>query len=362
MKLADVRIDPELDAKLPKLTDEEFIGLEREIVKYKGRTDRDPLDDPIHVWSEGNIIIDGHNRYRILIANKMDTEKFAVHDEFKAKSEVIEWIYNHQMCRRNLTIQQKVALISDWEKARAKEAEAKLHLASGGDRRSEAFRNQGSANLHEVEKTVGIRTAEEAAKKVGMSEHSYRDAKLILEEGSEAKIERMNKGGRGNGVSAIANEIREGIPDGKRKCRSCGEVKDLSEFKKSGADGISTICKKCYNASQRKNKKIKPVPVEPAVSEPSENLDDGVKELIKKSYAPASYYDTESKPDRTIQDAIDMVENVCKDARNKIEIAIKRYSDILNSQEDREKIASIIRNFRTEIGTVEHNLRYTTHI
>lgn len=354
MELADVRIDPELDAILPKLTDEEFVGLEKDIVKYKGRTDRDPLDDPIHVWSEGNIIMDGHNRYRILVANKMKTENFKVHDEFNAKSEVVEWIYNHQVCRRNLTIQQKVALIADWEKERAKEAEARLHLAKGRG-------VKGSSNLNEV-KSDDIRTAAEAAKKIGMSENSYRDAKLISSQGSAQKIERMNKGGRGNGISAIANEIREGIPDGKRKCRSCGEVKDLSEFKKSGADGISTICKKCYNASQRKNKKIKPVPVEPAISKPSEDLDDGVKELIKKSYAPASYYDTESKPDRTIQDAIDMVENVCKDAKNKIEIAIKRYSDILNSQKDRDAIASIIRNFRTEIGTVETNLRYTTHI
>lgn len=364
MNLSDVRIDPELEKKLPKLRDEEFIGLERDIVKYKGRTDRDPLDDPIHVWAKGNYIIDGHNRYRILIANKMETKNFTVHDEFENKSDVIKWMYDHQAHRRNLTIEQQLTWAMQYEKEIAKEAKERQKQA-GGDRKSDAYKESLSSNLNEP--IDGIRTAAEAAKMVGMSENSYRDGKLILEKGSEEKIERMNKGGRGNKVSSIANEVREGIPDGKRKCRTCGLVKDLSEFKKSGKEGFATICKDCYNESQRA-KKIKPMPVAQPEEEPvkekvvSEEVDDDIKAFIKKSYAPDDYYDTTTKPEKNIQDAIAQLNIIFKDTKTKIMFVLKRYEDILKSQRDRDEVGRYIKEFRVEIGSFEHNLMHTTHL
>lgn len=362
MKFTEIRVNPEFESKLPGLTDEEFLGLEKDIVKYKGRTDRDPLDDPIHVWAEGNYIIDGHNRYKILVANKMETKNIRVHDEFENKSDVIKWMIDHQRHRRNLTVQQKVTMVAEWEKEIAKEAKERQLAAQNNDRGRAV-----SSNLNEQVNAEPIRTAAEAAKMAGMSENSYRDAKLILEKGSGEKIERMNKGGRGNGVSSIANEVREGIPDGKRKCRTCGQIKDLSEFKKSGKEGISTICKSCYNESKRV-KKIKPLsatqPEEGSAQEEvvPEEVDDDIKAFIKKSYAPASYYDTTTRPERTLKDAIDMMENVCKESIGKIEIVLKRYEDILRSNADRDRMANVLKEFRAKTGNFENNLRYTTHI
>lgn len=70
----------------------------------------------------------------------------------------------------------------------AKEKEARLHLASGGDKRSDEFRrNQGESNLTQVEskKEREPQTDEIMAKKAGFkSKNTWKDAKLIVTKGT----------------------------------------------------------------------------------------------------------------------------------------------------------------------------------
>ena len=85
--------------------------------------------------------------------------------------------------------------------------------------------------------------------KIGVSGKTYRNQRLVALEGTEEQKRRMDKGGKGNGVSAIANEIRDrkdGVPNGFRKCTKCGEVKPLSEFGK----GNARHCVQCVSKSK----------------------------------------------------------------------------------------------------------------
>ena len=157
MNISEIKINPLFENLLPALTDEEFTGLEADIVK------RREIINPIIVWNKDNVIVDGHNRYKILIAHKMTTENIVTMD-FDDESNVIEWIYNNQKNRRNLTKSQLVHVWSEWEKQRAKEAKERQRGGQGGVLLS--------SNLNEA-KEEPIRTSAEVAKKIGVSENTY---------------------------------------------------------------------------------------------------------------------------------------------------------------------------------------------
>jgi len=94
----DIVIDPEFEALCPPLSEEEAMHLEADIVRFGCR-------DPIVVWGTKNILVDGHNRYRICTKNKVP---FKVHKiEFTDRRHARGWIITNQLGRRNLTPEQK---------------------------------------------------------------------------------------------------------------------------------------------------------------------------------------------------------------------------------------------------------------
>lgn len=240
MKLADLKIDEDFRTLLPELDAESYTELERLIVK-------DGVREPITIWN--GYIADGHNRYKICKAHKILEVEVSVLDREK-KSEVMEWILENQKARRNLPLIDLVALYSKYEEQYRKEAKQRQ---ADNMRNNQKQNLQKSSNLNESEKQEEIRTAAKVAEKLNISENTYRDLKLINEKGSEEKKERARKGGRGNSTSALAKEIKEGIPDGYRKCRKCGEVKPLDEFwKRDKSSGIyETICICCRNKKKK---------------------------------------------------------------------------------------------------------------
>lgn len=68
MNIDDLVVDKEFDELLPVLSPDELDQLEQSILTYG-------LMDPIKAWEEPEsgryIIIDGHNRYRILRKNNL---------------------------------------------------------------------------------------------------------------------------------------------------------------------------------------------------------------------------------------------------------------------------------------------------
>lgn len=222
MNEMNLRIDEDYKNLLPELTAEEYTGLERDIVKHG-------ILSPIIVWN--GVIVDGHNRYAIAQAHifpdaAIPTKEIA----FDGKAQAIEWIINNQKSRRNLTKSQLVAAWSKYEEEVSKEAEARMKEG----------RNQYSPSKNFSEGKEPIRTAAEVAAKIGVSEPTYRDMKLITEKGTEDQIARMDKGGKGNGVSTIAKEIKGKQSDVTKKTSESKPLEPAEDFlKRSRAEAMA---------------------------------------------------------------------------------------------------------------------------
>lgn len=103
-----LRIDPEFESQIPPLVEDEFRQLEENIVNDG------VIINPLIVWN--GIIVDGHNRYRIL---QLHPEiSYTTHEkDFPDRYAVIAWICKNQLGRRNLTEEQKKYLLGRQYKA-----------------------------------------------------------------------------------------------------------------------------------------------------------------------------------------------------------------------------------------------------
>lgn len=120
--LENLIVDPEFEEKIPRLSEEEFQLLEQLILE-EGR-----IKDPIVTWN--GIIVDGHNRYRIMLKHPEIQIPFDTYEkEFSDRFAAIAWICRNQLGRRNLTPENRKYLIG-----KQYEAEKASH---GGDRWSD---------------------------------------------------------------------------------------------------------------------------------------------------------------------------------------------------------------------------------
>jgi hypothetical protein len=90
-----LKIDPEFEGLLDAQTELSYEELKKLIEK-------DGIENPITVWKEEAIILDGHNRYKIageLGIKEPPTQEKSFPDRAAAK----EWIIRNQLGRRNLT-------------------------------------------------------------------------------------------------------------------------------------------------------------------------------------------------------------------------------------------------------------------
>ena len=98
----EIRVDHEFESRIPPLTEEEFRNLEKNILTAG------EIYSPIIVWN--GMIVDGHNRYRILKGHPELTWSVKEMD-FENRDEAMGWICGNQLGRRNLTPMQKKYLI-----------------------------------------------------------------------------------------------------------------------------------------------------------------------------------------------------------------------------------------------------------
>ena len=102
LKLSSLKIDPEFSAQILPLSFEELQQLKMNMIR-DGK-----LTDPIIVWNK--TILDGHNRYNLL--KKHSFIEYEIKEmELSSRQEVLIWICNHQLGRRNLTPERRKYLI-----------------------------------------------------------------------------------------------------------------------------------------------------------------------------------------------------------------------------------------------------------
>lgn len=230
MRVADLKIDDDFKNLLPPLTADEKSGLEKDILAHG-------VLDPIITWD--GFIVDGHNRYDICIRHGITDVDTKALNFITKKSDVMQWIISHQLGKRNLTKSQLVRSYESVERQIAKEAEAKM--LSG--------KKDPTSNLKQGDSTKrNPTTAAQIAEKIGVGENTYRDMKFVVNEGTPEQIERMDKGGKGNGVNTIANEIKAAKMESEPQkiCIECGKSKPISMFTKG-----RNQCKECRNQYKR---------------------------------------------------------------------------------------------------------------
>ena len=93
--LQEIIIDEEFKRLLPPLDEQTFLSLEQSIFDYG-------CMNPLVLWN--NILIDGYNRYTILM--KYNLPFSTVNMEFESRDQVLIWIISTQVSRRNLTAMQ----------------------------------------------------------------------------------------------------------------------------------------------------------------------------------------------------------------------------------------------------------------
>lgn len=118
-----ITIDPEFQSLIPPLRPEELRGLEESIQAEGCR-------DPLVVWGEENILIDGHNRLSICQARQAPYK--ITHLNFASRERVKLWILTNQVSRRNLTEDQRGVL---WKriKDQRSEIEVRERAKKGGE-------------------------------------------------------------------------------------------------------------------------------------------------------------------------------------------------------------------------------------
>lgn len=169
LSLEDLIIDKEFEELSPVLTPEEFNRLEKSVVK-------NGMLDPIKVWEEPctgkYIIIDGHNRYKILKKNNLVCPNWNIYTitetTLKTRDDVKRWMLEQQLGRRNLSEAEKYEIVQKFKSVF--EQKAKKNQSLGG---------KGSANLPKVD------TRKEMAKATGVSEGTYRKMDVVMKSDNE---------------------------------------------------------------------------------------------------------------------------------------------------------------------------------
>lgn len=170
LDINDLVVDKEFEELLPVLTPDEFNNLEKSILK-------NGLLDPIKVWQDPEtnkwLIIDGHNRYKILKENNIQWNnwcdyKIMYETDLPTREDVKQWMLEQQLGRRNLSEAERYEIVQKFKSVFEKKA--KENQSSGG---------KGMTNLSKVN------TRKEMANAVGVSEGTYQKMDKVMQSDNE---------------------------------------------------------------------------------------------------------------------------------------------------------------------------------
>ena len=210
-----ITIDPEFRDLIPPLTEEEYYNLEGSVIT-RG------LHSPLLIWKGTDILVDGHNRYKI--CNEFDLPYTTKEISFTDKEQAKRYIILNQLGRRNVSPESASKLRAEFAESISKGQGAPV---GNSNALKQNLENQGFVSRDN--------TATQVAKSTGVSTSTV-----------EADIRLMK-----------ALDVL-GIP---RNDYASGKVLDDNGKKRSK----TSILNEAYPA---KPKKDKPVPIPPINKEP----------------------------------------------------------------------------------------------
>jgi len=173
----NVTINPSFRALIPPLTKEEY-GILKQSIDEEGCRER------LIVWN--GTIVDGHNRYEICqnLGVEFEIDEWA----FESEHEVMVWIINNQLGRRNLTDFQRIELVLK---------KKDLLLGKGKEKQREAGKHYGEKHPQEVLSTndkTSHNTRHELAKESGVSTGKLAQAEVLIKEAPEEMKQELQTG------------------------------------------------------------------------------------------------------------------------------------------------------------------------
>ena len=173
--MADLFFDQEFRALIPPLQPDELRELEASLIKEGNR-------DPIVIWKEKRIILDGHNRYDLCHKYSIELKQpheLSLPDRDAAKI----WIINNQFGRRNLSSYQRSVLALKLEGIYREKAKESYEANVG--RPPKSCQNSG---------TIKIDTKKELAKVAKVSHDTIMKVKKIEEMATEKQKAKLAVG------------------------------------------------------------------------------------------------------------------------------------------------------------------------
>ena len=174
----DVIVDEGFRRLVPPLTEEERLGLEENLL-------RDGCLDPLVVWAEHRVLLDGHNRKEICDRYGID---YTVRElNLAGRDDAKRWIIEHQFGRRNLTPYQRAELALELKPLIAAQAKENERLGGAAGGRSRSKGSEKSPN-------PSVDTRAVIAKVAGVSDNTIAKAEYLRERADEATQEKLRRG------------------------------------------------------------------------------------------------------------------------------------------------------------------------
>lgn len=252
-----LKIDPEFRDKIPPMTDEQFNGLRDDILRDGY------VRDPLVVWEEENILLDGHHRWKIICENweELKDKYTIVYMSFPNRWAAMEWICRNQLNKHNLNDEQITYIQGEMYKARKK---------SVGAQKGNSNAEKRCAQNEHMEKP--LRTAEAIAQELGIARETvkrsekFHDGIDALRDVSKEAADKIMRGGSG----VLKRDV-------------IGLLKKSPEEKESfAADVLSGVAKKKTVSHTKPTKRDKEA-------------------LVKTEEIIADMYNADSVPDYTIE-------------------------------------------------------------
>lgn len=178
MEQKELKIDPELRDLLPPLTDDEYKQLEKNIVE-------NGFDKNFPIMEWNGFIVDGHNRYSICKKHNIDYVVGTL--GYETKDEVMQWMLDIQLGRRNLTPIQRIAVAEKYRPIYERQARENISKAV-----SESNKNRTNPTLPKLVnmEQKSVDTTKKLAQVAGVSKETYRmGAKILNSDNEELKQE-----------------------------------------------------------------------------------------------------------------------------------------------------------------------------
>lgn len=236
MKQKELKIDPELRDLLPPLTDDEYKQLEKNIVE-------NGFDKNFPIMEWHGFIVDGHNRFSICKKHNIDYVVGTL--GYDTKDEVMEWMLDIQLGRRNLSPIQRIAVAEKYRPIYERQALLNKQLAMSEARKNNENNKNEQFSQNSTTTVDKIDVRAKLAKTAGVSTDTYSKGKKILDSDNE-KLKKETLSGE-KSINAAYKELQSANKKVQSSDSSNGEYNNepaapSTSQKQKVSDEVKQIC------------------------------------------------------------------------------------------------------------------------